>query len=129
MEEKAFRDLIQSTGYESAPDGMVSSVLEQIESKKARNLSSVPSLISKRTWILIGAALICLIIYSFQSSPSVEFSLIAEFLQKIQVPEINLRLPENINLIGNTPKFLIVIIPVLIVQFYLIKNYSEGRFL
>jgi len=128
-EDNTFKELIQSMGYESAPEGMVMSVLNQLSVEKERQTSSSPILIPKWVWILVIIIVLALLIYTILNPSNAEVFLLSEIIQQMNLFSFEFSFFEHIKIFQNTPKFLIVLIPILIVQFYLMKNYYEGRYI
>lgn len=130
IEDKDFKKLIKSTGLETAPDGILRSVLSQLEAEKLSQKPQSTSLIPGWIWISVIVLIVGIFINTFiLNSSNPEFILLSELLQKMSFLKIEFNLLERVNLFEGMPAFFYVLIPAFAIQFYLIKNYLEGKYL
>ena len=129
MEEKVFKNLIQSTGYDKAPEGMANSILNRLEVEKSPQLANTGQLISNWVWIGLAVVFVGLFIITFQNpSPGDSFYFLDD-LQKISLPNLQFDLLDRIHFFEGFPPILFILIPFIAVEFYLLKRYVEGAYL
>ncbi len=123
QQENAFKELVKSIGYESAPDGMLSSVLNQLEEEKS--ISSKPSvvIIPRWAWVIVAVLLIAFIAYNFFYCPTIDLGIISQ-LDSLQIPHYELQIPK-LFLDSINPMIVVTIILAVFIQLVLIKNYYE----
>ena len=130
-EDLSFKEIIQSTGYNTAPENLIPSVIKRLEAQQASQLSRNASLIP--SWIFIGIGILFIVAFFnsgiIEGSTDSEVFLLSELLQRLSFLNIEFAVLDKINWFSGMPKFFYILIPIVAVQFYLMKSYCEGRFL
>ena len=126
-QEQEFKKMIQSTGYESAPDHMVRSVIEKLELEAKPAISGTQNLIPRWMWLGLGAAFCISLVYLMSDYQSIGIDLFREFSYTFSIPEIQFTgLPElEFGRFGGLA--LCLILPALLIQFFFIKGYYENK--
>ena len=124
-EENIFKELIQSTGYDSAPKLMVKNVVNQLKSEEIKGLSSDYSLLPKWIWFSIIVLMICFSVFTFYQNPQSESIFLAVILQKLSFLTIDLSWFQGVQIGGMNKLIIVCLLPAVFLQFYFIKHYYE----
>ena len=82
-EEKIFKDLIQSTGYESAPPSMVNSVISQLKKEQKESAAINATLLPRWIWLIMIFVLSFLFIFTFYNNPQAELFYLSDIFEKL----------------------------------------------
>jgi len=123
-EKDIIKGIIQSTGYADAPEGMLERSLQILrdESLVTKTAPTVP-ILPPWVWSIPIAMLVGTLYMVSQAGFESRFTLFDEVFASVRLPEIEM------GGMIELPTYFIVLIPVLAIQFYLMKRYTEGRYL
>lgn len=125
-EEQTFKDLIKSTGHEQAPDSIMLSVMQGIQVQENATVQDY-SIISKRTLIVIITAFIAMLIYGIMNSSGFQIDILSKGIQMVSLPKFEITILQDLNIFQNMSRLIILVVPAVIIQFFLMKKYTEGK--
>ncbi len=128
-DEQTFKELIKSTAHESAPQGMVSTVIKQLELEQSAIRVDNQSLIPKKIILLLSIIVMALVVYALQNSTGSDIPILSDLFQRFSALSFEVSLINNIQILSSIPKHLFILVPVILFQFYWMKNYYEGRYI
>lgn len=126
--DSSLRDLFHSVGYESAPPHMEDAVISRLQMEKDGALSPAGPLIPTSIWIGIGAFAIFASLYVLYLPEQADDHPISDWLHQFSVPEFQVMLPPVFFTGEHVLPLLIFILPCILLQFFLIKNFHDGRY-
>lgn len=128
-QEQEFKDMIQSIGYESAPDHLVRSVIEKLEHERAQEISITHSLIPRWMWLSLGTVFCISLVYFMSNYQTIEYSFFKDFSYDLSMPNMQFnglpKLEFEFGKLGGIA--LCLLFPALLIQFYFIKGFYENR--
>lgn len=128
-EEEALRHLIRAGLHEAAPEDMSSRVLKQLQADPIRVKKAPEPLIPVWCWVLICTVFIG-VTYSVctgdQQIPGVGFF---ELIKPLPIPQIKLSFTDRLVAVDYLSNYLVILAPILVLQFYLFKRYYDGQYI
>lgn len=126
--DSSLRELFQSVGYESAPSQMEDAVIARLQTEKDEALTLAGPLIPTAVWVVIGILVIATVAYALSLPNQLGDHLVSDYLPQWSLPEFQISIPSFTSIFEQVPASLALIIPFILLQFYLIKNFYEGRY-
>ncbi|MEZ5030891.1 MAG: hypothetical protein R2787_05805 [Saprospiraceae bacterium] len=127
-EEKALRNFLRTAGYEPAPADLSDRVIARIQEEEKQSLAPVRPLIPGPVWVAIGIVVVASIGYALFYPSAGRGSHLAEWLGQVHFPSIQIDLSDLLSVVQFIPGTLALLLPVLLLQLYFIRNFYEGRY-
>lgn len=124
-QEQAFKDLIQSTGYESSPGSILTSVMDQLEKEKQPSQVKESALIPRWVFVIVLVVLFAFTGFSLHAIQDFYIPGLSNLFQYSWEFDFSLRGLPKLG-IGKTSTIIaICALPMMLVQFYFIKKFYE----
>ena len=127
-EEKALRDFFRTAGHEPAPADLSARVIARIQAEEKLSLAPVRPLIPRGVWAVIGTLVVESIGYALSYPSANSGSRLDEWLGPVHIPTIQIELSDLLSVFQFVPGTLALLLPVLLLQLYFIRNFYEGRY-
>ncbi|NNF20329.1 MAG: hypothetical protein HKN67_00165 [Saprospiraceae bacterium] len=124
-QEKAFKDLIQSTGYESSPGSILTSVMDQLEKEKQASQVRDRALIPQWVFVLILIALFTFTGFSLYTIQDFNIPGLSNLFQISWDFNFALNGLPELGIGKTLPIIAVCTLPMILIQFYFIKRYYE----
>jgi len=126
-QENTFKELIQSIGYETAPEHILNDAIKKLESEKSYSISSQYNILPRWTWPAIAVCFIIFTIIMYEQSvswgfnylPVQDFFASAPSFDSLEIPSLALG---KLNYLT-----MLVILSAVMIQFIIINAYYRNR--
>lgn len=128
QEEKALRDFFRTAGHEPAPADLSDRVIARIQAEEKLSLAPVRPLIPSSVWAVIGILVVASIGYALSYPSAGSGSRLDEWMGQVHIPTFQIELSDLLSVFQFIPGTLALLLPVLLLQLYFIRNFYEGRY-
>lgn len=127
-DDSAIRELFREVGHESAPPHLATNIISRLEAHREEAFTPIRPLIPSVVWVAVGLSVISAIVYAFSMPLQPGNQLMLNWISQWSLPDFQVSLPTSFPVVEHIPSSFVLIIPLIFLQFYLIKNYYDGRY-